>query len=204
MCQLIKSQSLERNNMHIAVSGTHYIGKSTLIDDFIKLHPEYTIEIEPFYQLQDEQEMEFSLEPTIESLIEQLDFSIEQINQCANMENVIFDRCPIDFIAYALCTLENDEVDIHDSEISERFPQIKEALNQLDIIVFLPITHEHRIEYLEENPTYRLAVDRAFKKIYREDICDVFPRYGHPQIIELWGDRSSRIKKLDACLFHKS
>ena len=146
--------------------------------------------------------MALSLEPTIESVVEQLDYSIEQLNRCTNKTNIIFDRCPIDFIAYALCTLEKEDVDIHDSEIAERFPQIKDALNNLDFIVFLPITKEHIIEYTEENPTYRLAADRAFKKIYRDDICDIFPRYRHPKIIELWGDRLTRIKKLESCLFY--
>jgi hypothetical protein len=40
--------------MRIAVSGTHFIGKSTLIEDFITAHPDYTCEIEPYYKLQDE------------------------------------------------------------------------------------------------------------------------------------------------------
>lgn len=187
--------------MRIAVSGTHFIGKSTLIADFIKAHPEYSSVIEPYYQLQDEQEIDLSLEPTIESLVAQLDYSIEQLNQYANQSHIIFDRCPIDFIAYALCSLEEDGVDIHDCEISERFTEIKDALNNLDYILFLPITKEHRIEYTEENPSYRLKADKYFKQIYRDDSYDLFPRYGHPKIIELWGDRSTRIKKLEGFLF---
>lgn len=59
--------------MRIAVSGTHFIGKSTLIQDFIKAHPDYKCEIESYYKLQDEKIMELSLEPSLESLLEQLD-----------------------------------------------------------------------------------------------------------------------------------
>src|SRR5438067_390817 len=97
--------------MHIAVSGTHFMGKSTLIDDFIKAHPEYKCEIEPYYKLQDEKSMELSLEPTLDSLLEQLDYSIEQLNKCANKQNVIFDRCPIDFIAYSMYIADQDLID---------------------------------------------------------------------------------------------
>lgn len=32
--------------MRIAVSGTHFIGKTTLIDDFLKTRPEYRCEKE--------------------------------------------------------------------------------------------------------------------------------------------------------------
>lgn len=188
--------------MRIAVSGTHFIGKSTLIDDFIKAHPDYRCEIEPYYKLQEEKAMELSLEPSLDSLLEQLDYSIEQLNQCSNEANIIFDRCPVDFIAYAMCIVDQDLIDINDSEIAERFPQVKEALNNLDLIVFLPITKEHFIEYTEENPNYRRAADKCFKKIYRDDVYDIFPSYGHPKIIEIWGDRLTRIRKLESYLCH--
>jgi hypothetical protein len=186
--------------MRIAVSGTHFIGKSTLIEDFVKIHPEYRCEIEPYYKLQEEKAMELSLEPSLDSLLEQLDYSIEQLGQCAKEKNVIFDRCPVDFIAYAMRIADQDSMDINDSEVADRFPEVKEALNNLDLIVFLPITKEHPIEYMEENPAYRKAADKCFKKLYRDDICDIFPRYGHPKIIELWGDRSTRIMKLESYL----
>lgn len=186
--------------MRIAVSGTHFIGKSTLIDDFLKIHSEYRCEKEPYYKLQDEKAMELSLEPSLDSLLEQLDYSIEQLNQYANERNVIFDRCPIDFIAYSMYVVEQDLMDINDSEVSERFPEVKAALNNLDLILFLPITKENSIEYTEENPAYRKAADKYFKKIYRDDICDIFPKYGHPKIIEIWGDRATRIKKIESYL----
>lgn len=183
--------------MRIAVSGTHFIGKSTLIEDFIKAHPEYRHEVEPYYKLQEEKAMELSLEPSLDSLLEQLDYSIEQLNQYQNEQNIIFDRCPVDFIAYAMCVADQDLIDIDDTEISERFSDVKEALNHLDLIVFLPITKENSIEYTEENSAYRKGADKCFKKIYRDDVCDIFQRYGHPKIIEIWGDRLTRIKKLE-------
>ncbi len=186
--------------MRIAVSGTHFMGKTTLIEDFIKKHPNYKYEIEPYYKLQDEETKELSLEPSLDSLLEQLDYSIEQLNNNKNESTIIFDRCPIDFIAYSMCVLDQDSIDINDSEISERFTEVKDALNNLDLIVFLPITKEHPIEYTEENPAYRKTADQFFKKIYRDNICDIFPSYNYPKIIEIWGDRLTRIKKLESCL----
>ena len=186
--------------MRIAVSGVHFIGKSTFIEDFIKKHPEYKPEIEPYYNLQNEKSMELSLEPSLDSLLEQLDYSIDQLNECTNEKNVIFDRCPVDFIAYAMCALDQDGIDINDSEISGQFPDIKAALNNLDLILFLPITKKNSIEYTEENPAYRKLADKCFKKIYRDDICDIFPKYNHPKVIEIYGDRLARIKILEGYL----
>lgn len=188
--------------MRIAISGTHFIGKSTLVEDFIRKHPDYRCEIEPYYRLQEEDTMALSLEPSLDSFLDQLDYSINHLNECVNEKNIIFDRCPVDFVAYAMCALDQDfiHINVNDSEVSERFPEIKEALNHLDLIVFLPITKENPIEYTEENPAYRKAVDKYFKKIYRDDTCDIFPSYDHPKIIEISGDRITRIKKLEHCL----
>lgn len=188
--------------MRIAVSGTHFIGKSTLIEDFIKRHPDYKCEIEPYHKLQEVQAMELSLEPSLDSLLEQLDYSIEQLNKHANEGSIIFDRCPIDFIAYAMCVADHDSININDTEVAERFYDVKEALNNLDLIIFLPISKEHSIEYTEENSAYRKAADNWFKKIYRDDICDIFPKYGHPRIAEIYGDRLTRVKKLESYLIN--
>lgn len=183
--------------MRIAVSGTHFMGKTTLIEDFIKVHSEYRYEIEVYYKLQNEKSIELAVEPSLDSLIEQLDYCIELLNQYTTEPNIIFDRCPVDYIAYSMCAIEQDLIDINDTEIAERFQAVKEALDSLNMIIFLPMTKEHTIEYIEENPAYREAADRYFKKIYRDDVLDIFPSYVHPKIIEIWGNRSLRLQKLE-------
>jgi hypothetical protein len=187
----------EIKNMHRAISGTHFNGKSTLIEDFIKAHPNYQYEPEPYDQLQDEGAMELSLEPSFSNLVVQLNFSIGRLNKLANEKDIIFDRCPIDFIAYAMCLAEQGTFDIHDTEVAEKFSEVTEALNNIDLIVFLPIDKENPIEYTEENPIFRKRADKYFRKIYRDDLFDIFPKYNHPRIIELSGDRITRMKKLE-------
>lgn len=185
--------------MRIAVSGTHFMGKSTLIDDFIKTHPGYIYESEPYYQLE-EQDFEFSPEPTLECFLKQLDYSIEQLSQTAHEHKIIYDRCPVDFIAYSMYIADQEFTDFNECYIAERFPLVKEALDTLDLIVFLPITEEDIIHYDGEDSAYRTAVDHCFKKLYLDEICDILPSNDHPRIIEIWGDRLSRIKKIDQYL----
>ena len=187
--------------MRISISGTHFIGKSTFIDDFLKIHPDYIHEIEPYYQLQEEQNIEFSEDPTLEFLLEQLDYSITRLNDFSNQPNVIFDRCPIDFVAYSMYIMKQMGIDLNDSVVSERFPDIKEALENLDLIVFFPIIQEHEVDYIaQEDRAYRKAIDKYFKKIYRDEIYDLFPSYDHPKIIEIGGNRKARIEKLETYL----
>jgi hypothetical protein len=183
--------------MRIAVSGTHLIGKSTLIEDFIKKYPDYKYEIEPYYKLQDEKSGDWAPKANLDSFLEQLDYSIDELHTCAHEKNIIFDRCPVDFLAYILQELSREQLTIHDSEVLERLSDIKEALDTLDLIVFLPISRENPIEYAEENLPYRKAVDAWFKKLYRDEICDIFPGYNRPEVIEITGDRAARLKKLE-------
>ncbi|MBS0351175.1 MAG: hypothetical protein JSR33_08335 [Proteobacteria bacterium] len=70
----------------------------------------------------------------------------------------------------------------------------------MNLIVFVPITKEHPIDYQEEDAIYRKIIDKNFKKIYRDEIYDVFPGYNHPRIIEIWDNPLTRIKKLKAYL----
>ena len=184
--------------MRIAVSGTHCMGKSTLITDFLRGHPQYKSVIEPYYLLQEQKTMEMSLEPSLENLLEQLNYSIEQLME--GEDNIIFDRCPVDYIAYAMTILDQENSSINDSEVSDLFQDVKNALNTLDLIVFLPITTEHLIQYTEENPAYRKAADKCFRRIYRDDACDIFPSFKHPKVIEIWGSPSARLKILESYL----
>ncbi len=187
--------------MRIAISGTHYMGKSTMISDFLKSHPEYPYEIEASFRLQEEEGSEFPAAPILECLLMELDYTIERLNQCAGITNIIFDRCPVDYIAYAMYISQQDQLDINDNEIAERFPLIKMALQNLDLIVFLPITKEHLIHHIEdEDIIFRKAVDSCFKKLYRDEIYDIFTGYQQPKVIELWGNRQERIKKLETYL----
>ena len=74
--------------MQIAVSGTHFIGKSTLIEDFIEKNSNYSYEMEPYYQLQNQGVEEFSEELTLECVLRQLDYSIELLNSKKSLDNI--------------------------------------------------------------------------------------------------------------------
>src|SRR6185369_13721173 len=86
--------------MRVAVSGTHGVGKSTLIDEFLRRHPEFVHEPEPYTVMVEDLGEEFSAEPSVEDFLRQLKFNIDRIRQHAPGENVIYERCPVDFLAY--------------------------------------------------------------------------------------------------------
>ena len=91
--------------MRIAISGTHFSGKSTLIATLLKQFPNFTSVEEP-YILLEEQGYKFSNPPSVEDFEQQLEFSVRSIMESRN--NTFFDRCPLDCLAYALALGEVD------------------------------------------------------------------------------------------------
>ena len=140
--------------MRIAVSGAHCVGKSTLIDEFLRVHPEFVHEPEPYAVLVEDYGEEFSAEPCVEDFRRQFEFNIDRLAKHTPQENVIYERCPIDFIAY-----------IHVLDPNSTAPVLDPISKHLDLIVYLPIEHDDDCEY----PKLRKAVDRRLSAILLDD-----------------------------------
>jgi len=142
--------------MRVAVSGTHGVGKSTLIDEFLRRHPEFVHEPEPYAVMVEDLGEEFSAEPSVEDFRRQLEFNIERLSQHAPGENVIYERCPVDFLAY---------VHALDRNSAEALVEpVSEAMQHVDLVLYLPFEGTS-----EEFPKLQRAVDRGLSSIFRDD-----------------------------------
>lgn len=181
--------------MKIAISGSHHVGKSTLITDFLKQKPSYQHLEEP-YELLEEIDQDFS----IESMLEQLKLSLEMIDDNSHEEKLIFERCPADFVAYLLYLKQHQEAEFVDEEIDRYQEKITDALAELDLIIYLPLGTAHDIDYHEEDFEARSNVDVILKEIYQGDFLDLLAETGTPRIVEITGDQRARLNKLLKCI----
>ena len=94
--------------MRIAISGSHSLGKSTLVWDWVKRHPEYTREEEPFRALDSEMyDIRFRQESNRLHNGIQMYYNASRVNLYSSINDcVIFDRAPIDYIAYSQYTAD--------------------------------------------------------------------------------------------------
>ncbi|HEV8168155.1 MAG TPA: AAA family ATPase [Pyrinomonadaceae bacterium] len=165
--------------MRIAVSGTHSVGKSTLIDEFLRLHPEFEHEPEPYEVMVADYGEEFSEEPCVEDFLRQLEFNLNRLDQHASSEDVIYERCPLDFLAY---------LNALDANVSEALVRrISEAMQQLDLIVYLPLEQEGGGEY----PKLRRAMDRQLSEILSST---------NLAVVEATGPTSQRLRAVENAL----
>src|SRR5688500_18057180 len=94
--------------MRVAVSGTHAVGKSTLIADLRYLLPQYVALEEVYHALVEEGQV-FAEMPTAESSELQLERSCSMLEE-ERGRNVIFDRCPVDYLAYLTALNETETI----------------------------------------------------------------------------------------------
>lgn len=177
--------------MRIAVTGTHGSGKTTLIGDFVSAHMGYESVPEPYWLLA-QRDMPFADGPTVADLEQQLAHSCRLIGEQIGERDVIFDRCPLDFIAYldVVSTDEGFEWLPHGSLLG----RIDRALATLDLIVFVPLLQPDEIDVPIEHPRLRARVDRRLKAMLRED--DLGLLQDGPRVLEVFGPRAGRVAQI--------
>ncbi|RXK85753.1 AAA family ATPase [Filimonas effusa] len=115
--------------MKIAIAGAHRVGKTTLAEALAAALPSYTLYMEPYYALE-ESGYAFSDEPNTDDFIKQFQYSAKQISKAGT--DAIFDRCPIDILAYihAIDDTQN---------IQSLFNTAQQIIAGIDLLVFVPI-----------------------------------------------------------------
>lgn len=183
--------------MRIAVSGTHCCGKSSLIDEFLISHSEFTHEPEAYESLQDERGESFAAEPSAEDFRRQLEHCVDRLEQYRESDNVIFERCPADYLAYMLA-LRDLRRDFQASQVAAESVRIaRSGMKRLDIVVFLRLDKQDVAVSDEEDPELRRLVDEKLESILSDNEFDLFSEL---LVIEPPGSMSERLQLIEAVL----
>lgn len=115
--------------MKIAIAGAHRVGKTTLAEKLSEYYSDYELRPEPYYELEELGHV-FSETPNVDDFTEQLEYSIKQIS--TSEDNVIFDRCPVDLLAYIQATSESEDMESF-------YDRVQNVMKEIDLLVFVPI-----------------------------------------------------------------
>ena len=188
--------------MRIAVSGTHCSGKTTFIEEFLRAHPDFAHEPESYTVLVEDYGEEFSDEPCADDFYRQLEFDVERLRRYPYGERVIYERSPVDFLAYILA-LRDLNLDDVDSLVETALGMVSDAIRNLDLIVFLPLDSADGIEMSDsEYPKLRRAVDSRLVAIFGNDEFGVVSS-GCAGIVEARGSTAQRLRMVEdaiACI----
>ena len=110
---------------------------------------------------------------------------------------------PLDNLVYSMWAMSQEGNDVDEDFVDECIPIVREALTNLDIIFFLPITKFNKIDIVENgeretDQKYIKEIDNFFKVLqrhYHEHPQDnpFFPRDDSPALIEVFGTPEERI-----------
>lgn len=179
--------------MRIAFSGSSGVGKTTLIKEFITNFNMYKLLAKSYRDdFTDDELKELKETKKTNNDIQKkiLNNMIEQLKKYKDEKYIVYDRCPLDVLAYTTIAYENEWVD--DECYAEIIKQVHDSLHLLDIIFVLPYKDygTEKGKNAEINKKYNIAVDGIFKGILHQYYTNIdsdifFPATDCPGIIEL-------------------
>lgn len=185
--------------MRIAVSGTQCTGKSTFIKDFINKWPMYKLANESCTSFVTDNKLKHSQDSDENTQDKILTYLTDTVMKYTREDNVIYDRCPIDNLAYTMWLHTKDKVT--DSFLDKTIKIVRESTRFLDIVFFIPLTKVATIPIVENgtrdiDPTFREEIDNIFKAIcntYYKQTGAVFIKDDSPAVIEIFGKPEERL-----------
>lgn len=176
--------------MRIAISGSHRVGKTTLAESLSDALSGHELVPEPYAQLEEEGH-EFGEMPSVEDFELQLERSLKGLRESG--PNVIFDRCPLDVVAY-LTTHEDADA----FELDDWLPGVHKLVPTLDLIVFVPVEEPDRVAVPRSEARLRAEVDAVLRELVVDDA------YGlEVEVLTVTGSPEARLRKVLQHIKHK-
>jgi hypothetical protein len=181
--------------MRVAVAGSHGTGKSTLIAAVLTRCPGYRHEPEAFELLADDVDLTSSEGPTPEGLGMLLEHTLAAVGGHPEGSSVLFERSPVDYLAYAAATRSAWPPGALASFLDEWVPRVRACLIGLDLIALVPLS-KGIPPRPGESPRYRRRVDEALRRALVDDDYDLLGGPGSPRVSELPAAPEGRLAEL--------
>jgi predicted ATPase len=187
--------------MRIAFSGTANSGKTTLIKSFLHTWDNYTTPKDTYRDHLEKSGVKHSSKTTTKTQTTILDFLVDQIQGQKPDANIVYDRCPLDAIAYSMWANEKGLKGFTEKFVKNQINMAKESLRSLDIIFMTRFNDSFAVVddgTRDINVKYIREVDNIFYSLYKQYMAapaaDVFfPKDDSPCIIMLPDSGQARI-----------
>lgn len=199
----------------IGIIGTQCIGKSTLIEDMMLQWPQLSRPEKTYRDLIKEKNLPINKNGTKESQGLILDFLVEEANKSYGKKKMVFDRTPLDNLAYTFWLFDKKASDIDEQFIDDCVIKVRNAISQYSILFYLPLIEQNNVpltskDQRDVDPVYRAEIDVLFDSFYRAweaRNTRLFNNNDTPAIIPIFGNPIQRIEMMsmyinDKCEFY--
>ena len=190
--------------MRIAFSGTANSGKTTLLKSFLYTWSNFSTPEKTYRDMLAEKELNHSSSTTTETQSQVMDFMVDQLIENSKDDCVVYDRCPLDSVAYTLWCNDKNKDGFTREFVTEQITLCKESLRNLDIIFLCKFDEKEGVKEdgsREADLQYIKEVDNIFESLYQQYMqnpqADVFyPKDDSPAVILLPNGIQERIDLL--------
>ena len=190
--------------MRIAFSGTANSGKTTLLKSFLYTWSNFITPEKTYRDMLIEKELDHSSSTTIETQSEVMNFMVDQLLENSKEPNIVYDRCPLDSLAYTLWSNDKEQEGFTREFVTEQITLCKESLRNLDIIFLCKFDEKLGVEddgFRDADKQYIKEVDNIFDSLYQQYMqnpqADIFyPKDDSPAVILLPNSTQERIDLL--------
>ena len=174
--------------MRVGVSGAHGTGKTTLVAELCG-HLAGHLPVDEPYFLLEEEGYEFGFPPSLDDYRAQLRCSLRVLSSAE--PRVVFDRTPLDFLAYLAALGASIEGEADPSAL-------RSALASLDLLIVTPVTPEtERVLPRPDLPRLRETMNGALLDLLSSDPLEA---WGDVPVIELGGPLDGRLEAVLAAV----
>ena len=190
--------------MRIALIGAHSVGKSTLVEQFLKEWPMYKRPEKTYRDIIKEKNLNINMQGDKESQRAILNALVDEVQLASTSDDahIIFDRCPVDNMAYTLWHYAKDTEGFTSEFVMTCKDIAALSLKHIDLIFYVPARKEIPItprEGRETNETFREEIDNIFDSLvnsYEKNTGAFFPSEDCPAVIRLEGPPDMRIPQI--------
>ena len=171
--------------MRVAVSGSHSVGKSTLIAAFLSRHPQYAHEPEAFEVLADDVDLTEAGVPTPDGLRTLLEYTVSAVQAHSPKAGVMFERSPVDYLAYAAASGSAWEANERQGFLAAHTPIVRASIRDLDLVAYLPMPVTGVGRRRGEDWRFRQQVDLWLRRVLLDDEYELFAEKPSPRVVVL-------------------
>ena len=187
--------------MRVAFSGTGNSGKTTLLRSFLYTWTGYTTPEKTYREVLQEKELPHSSELTTETQESILNFMVDDVQQASKDDKVVYDRCPLDAIAYSMWAHDKKVEGFTKEFVTKQINLMRESMRSIDIIFLCRFDSNQAIQddgFRDTDKKFIVEVDNIFYSLFRQYTehpeADIFfPKGDSPCIILLPDNGQERI-----------
>ena len=160
--------------MRISISGTAHSGKTTLLNSFLYTWKNYESPDKTYRDLLKEESLDHSSKTTTKTQERILDFMIDQLQSYDKESKVIYDRCPLDNIAYSMWCHDKNKDGFTREFIASQINLVRESMRHLDLIFICRYNEkigkqtDNDNDLREKDTQYIKEVDNLLYSLYQQ------------------------------------